>query len=160
MKTSLPYDVMSSLPSLGPRQWKHIYRLFSLVLLADGRVIPEEMSVYIQKTIELSKSIDPSLVVTEKMLLDWFVLNKARIMADINSLLYDSIIIETQASLKGFKEKRAVIRSMIEIGIAGGDYSARKQMFVRKTMLYWSISRAEEIIILEEISNKPGEIVL
>lgn len=139
------------LPSIGPRQWKHVYILLGLIVVADRRVVPEELKAFIEGAISLAKKVDPSLVVTKRMAKDWFVLNRDTLLSIVDGLEYDSVIIDTLSCLKPFREKRDVVKTMIEIAHSERNYSLARQMFIKKTMLYCNIPVEEEADLLRAI---------
>lgn len=129
---------------IGPRQWKHVYRLLGLVLVADRRMVPEETQAFIQNAIALGGIIDPALVVTRRMAKDWLAINKASLISIIDGLEYDTVLIETLGCLNPFPNKRDVLRAMIDIARADNNYSPNKHMFIKKTMIYWNVPLEEE----------------
>jgi uncharacterized tellurite resistance protein B-like protein len=123
----------------GASQWKHVMKLLGLVVVADRRVFPETVDTYVKAMRELAIVIDPSIVMTNRMIKDWLCLNKEALLADINSLEYDSVLIETLSHMKSLPHKLDVVTAMMRIAIADGDYSDMKKMFIKKTILYWNI---------------------
>ena len=123
----------------GPSQWKHLFRLLGLVLAANKRIIPEEVDAYIDSLMELRPVIDPKIVLTRRMLREWLIINKDSLMADIESLEYDTVILNTVNHMRNFPYKLDVMTAMVKVAVADDNYSALRQMLIKKTILYWNI---------------------
>jgi len=123
----------------GPSQWKHLFRLLGLVLAANKRIIPEEVDAYIDSLMELRPVIDPKIVLTRRMLREWLIINKDSLMADIESLEYDTVILNTVNHMRNFPYKLDVMTAMVKVAVADDNYSALRPMLIKKTILYWNI---------------------
>lgn len=123
----------------GPSHWKHLFRLLGLVVIADKKIVPEEVEAYISAIKELGVIIDPKIVLTERMLKDWLLLNKASLISDIESLEYDRVLLDIIHKIKFLPYKLDVLTAMVNIAIADDNYSDMKQMFIKKTILYWNV---------------------
>jgi len=135
----------------GANQWKHLMRLLGLIVVADKKVLPETVKAYVAGLRELSITIDPTIVITNKMIMDWLSLNKQRLLLDIEALQYDSLIIELLSHMKSMPFKLDVVTMMMRIAIADDNYSNMKKMLIKKTILYWNIrpETTQEFAIFE-----------
>lgn len=127
-----------------PSHWKHILKLLGLIILADGRVLKEEVDTYLDVVAELRSVIDPSVVLTRHMARDWFYLNKKNLQDVINSLAYDTEIIETLKEIKSLPYKLDVITGMVKIAVSDNDYHRVEKGLIKKTILYWNIPAGDD----------------
>ena len=125
----------------GPTHWKYLFRLLGLVVTADKKVVPEEVEAYISALRELAAVIDPKIVLTRHMLKDWLLLNKADLIKDVDSLEYDGIILGLLDKIKCLPHKLDIVTAMVNIAIADDNYTDMKQMFIKKTILYWNVDQ-------------------
>jgi len=123
-----------------PSHWKHILKLLGLIIVADKRVLKEEVDAYIEVVAELRVLIDPTVYLTPHMARDWFMLNRPALEEIIESLAYDSAILEILAPIKSLPCKLDVISGMVKIAISDGVYSNIERGLIKKTILYWNIS--------------------
>jgi len=131
-----------------PSNWKYILKLLGLVIVADKRVLKEEVDTFLDVVSELRAVIDPTVYLTRQMARDWFMLNKVELLDVIDSLAYDTALCETLAPIKSLPHKLDVITGMVKIAVSGDDYSTVKRGLVKKTILYWNI-RSEQHGTLE-----------
>lgn len=139
LETPMIKEKRRRLNDFGPSQWKHVFRLLGLVLAANKRFIPEEVDVYIDSLMELRAVIDPKIVITRRMLREWLILNKESLMEDIDSLEYDTVVLNTVNQMKNLPYKLDVMTAMVKVSIADDNYSDMRQMLIKKTILYWNI---------------------
>ena len=121
-------------------KWHNIFQLLGLMVVANGRVFPEDMKAYLDNVMELSAVVDPSVVITRKMAKDWFLINKPALTEIVDGLAYDSAIIAILSDIKSFPYKLDVITSMVQIAIADNNYGDMEKLFIKKTILYWNIN--------------------
>jgi uncharacterized tellurite resistance protein B-like protein len=120
--------------------WKHILTLLGLIIVADRKVLKEEMDTFLDVASELRARIDPAVYLTRHMAKDWFILNKPKLLEIIDNLTYDTAILETLAPIKSMPHKLDVITGMVKIAISDGVYSNVEKSLIKKTILYWNIS--------------------
>lgn len=128
-----------------PSHWKHVLNLLGLMIVADGKVLKEEVDTFLDVVMELRCVIDPTVSLTRHMALDWFNLNKADLVAIIDSLAYDSAIINILEDIRSMPHKLDVITGMVKIAISDGDYARIEQGLIKKTILYWNVSGADKV---------------
>ena len=126
-----------------PSQWKHIFKLLGLIIVADGKVLKEEVDTYLDVIMELRCVIDPSISITRQMARDWFFYNKEDLTKIIDSLAYDTAIIETLKDIKSLPYKLDVVTGMVKVAISDGDYHRVELELIKKTILYWNISAVD-----------------
>jgi hypothetical protein len=122
-----------------PSNWKHVLKLLGLVIVANKRVLQEDVDTFLDVVTELRATIDPTVYLTRHMARDWLILNKAELVENIESLAYDTVLCETLAPIKSMPHKLDVITGMVKIAVADGDYSGVKKLLVKKTILYWNV---------------------
>lgn len=122
-----------------PSHWKHILKLLGLIIVADGRVLKEEVDTYLDVVMELRCVIDPSIVLTRRMAHDWFFLNRENLEDVINGLAYDTELLATLKEIKTLPHKLDVITAMVKIAVSDNDYHAVERGLIKKTILYWNI---------------------
>lgn len=128
-------------PSLrfGPSSWRHIFNILGFIVVADGKIYKEKMDAYQNAIIELGAIIDPKLILTRQMILDWFIYHKDELTAVIDSLEYDTVLISTLRQMRNVSFKLDIVKAMAHIALADGVYSDIEKLFVKKTILYWNI---------------------
>jgi len=130
---------MNKMPAIGPEEWKYIFTLLGLVVVADGRLTEEKVEAYKDAMMELAVVIDPSLVMTRRMIFDWFLSHKQELDDVIMSLEYDTALINIFKEIRNLPHKLDVITGMVKISIADGLYSDMSKLFIKKTILYWNV---------------------
>lgn len=123
----------------GASQWKHLFKLLGLMVASDKRIVPEEVDVYVSSLMELRVIVDPKIVLTKHMIKEWLLLNKQNLIHDIDSLEYDTILLNTLNEIKYFPHKLDVVTAMLRIAVADDNYTPMKHMLIKKTILYWNI---------------------
>lgn len=119
--------------------WKYIYKLLGLIVVADGKVIKEELDAFQDVMIELAVVIDPKIVMTRKMAFDWFINNKSTLETIIEGLEYDDILINIFSRMRHLPQKLDVLTAMVKIAVADDNYSAKEKLLIKKTILYWNV---------------------
>ena len=71
---------------------------------------------------------------------DWLMLNKNDLMDVIDSLAYDTVLLDTLSAIKSMPHKLDVISGMVRVALSDGVYSNVERGLVKKTILYWNIS--------------------
>ena len=134
------YDAKSVKPAVfPPSHWKHVLKLLGLIIVADGRVLKEEVDTYLDVVNELRCVIDPSIVLTRRMARDWFYLNKNDLETIINNLEYDTELLAALKEIKSLPHKLDVITGMVKIAVSDGVYDKVERGLIKKTILYWNI---------------------
>lgn len=130
-------------PVIGASEWRHILKLVGLMAVANGRLIKEDTDAFQDAMMELRVVIDPSLVMTRHMILDWFINHKDELKAVIDGLEYETELLAIFKEIRYFPHKLDVVTAMMRVGIADGDYGGIEKMFVKKTILFWNIRSGE-----------------
>jgi len=142
-----PNAPLSPAVTFPPSHWKYVLKLLGLIIVADKKVLKEEVDEFLDVVSELRAVIDPTVSLTRHMALDWFLLNKPRLEAIIDSLAYDTALCETLAPIKSMPHKLDVISGMVRIAVSDGDYADIEKGLIKKTILYWNVgSRSENDI--------------
>lgn len=127
-----------------PSNWKHILKLLGLIIVADKKVLKEEVDTFLDVINELRAVIDPTISLTRHMAFDWFMLNKDELLDIINSLAYDTALLETLSEIKSMPHKLDVISGMVRIAVSDGVYSNVERGLIKKTILYWNIPASQK----------------
>ena len=146
-------DTLTDKTVFPPSHWKHILKLLGLIIVADGRVLKEEVDTYLDVVAELRCIIDPSVVLTRRMAYDWFCLNKKELEDVINGLAYDTELLETLKEIKSLPHKLDVITGMVKIAVSDNDYHNVERGLIKKTILYWNIPAGDGQRDYSEIKN-------
>lgn len=125
--------------AFGPSSWKHLLKLLGLMVVADQRIYKETVDAYVDAVMELRVVIDPSLIMTRQMAFDWFFYHKDELMAVVEGLEYDTVLLDIISNFRNLPHKLDVLTAMVNVAIADGDYPPRAQLFVKKTILYWNV---------------------
>jgi len=103
---------------------------------ADTVFLPR---AYLDVVMELRATIDPTVSLTRHMARDWFMLNKTELVHLIDSLAYDSVLLDTLSAIKTMPNKLDVISGMVRVAVSVGEYSNIQRGLIKKTILYWNI---------------------
>jgi len=98
--------------------WQKIFKLVGLIVVANGKIVKEELDVYQDVMIELAAVIDPKIVMTRKTAFDWFVHNKTDLVAIIDSLAYEDTLIDIFSHMRHLPQKLDVLTAMVKVAIA------------------------------------------
>lgn len=131
------------LTPIGAAGWVNIFKLLGLVVVADNKIRPESVAAFQDGLIELRAVIDPRLVMTRHMILDWFKLNRTELSAAIESLEYDQLLIDLIQNIRSLPHKLDVMTVMVRIAASDGEYSNKEKLLIKKTLLYWNIKADE-----------------
>lgn len=129
----------------GPSSWKYVLKLLGLIVVADGRVLKEKVDAFQDVMMELAVVIDPKIVMTRRMVFDWFVYHKDELKDVIDSLEYDSQLIAIFKEIRNMPHKLDVVNAMLQIALSDDVYSAKEKMFIKKTILYWNIRGGDQL---------------
>lgn len=58
------------------QNWNKILNILCLTILADGKVYKEEVDTFLAVAKRMNKAISQNMILTDKMLLDWFALHR------------------------------------------------------------------------------------
>lgn len=123
----------------GASNWKQVFKLIGLIVVANGKVVKEELDTYQDVMIELAAVIDPKIVMTRKMAFDWFVHNKSSLVEIIDSLAYEDTLIDIFSHMRHLPQKLDVLTAMVKVAIADGDYGPKEELLIKKTILFWNV---------------------
>ena len=133
-----PSTPMATFP---PSHWKYVLKLLGLIIVADRKVLKEEVDEFLDVVTELRAVIDPTVYLTRHMARDWFLLNKSSLEDIIDNLAYDTALCEILAPIKSMPHKLDVISGMVRISVSDGVYADIEKGLIKKTILYWNIGR-------------------
>jgi len=131
-------------PAIGAGEWRSLLKLVGLMAVANGKLVKEDVDAFQEAMMELRVVVDPTLVMTRKMLKDWFIYNIDELKAVVNGLEYDSELLAIFKHIRSFPFKLDVATAMMRVGIADGDYGDMEKMFMKKTILYWNMRSNEQ----------------
>ncbi len=134
----------TSVHTFPPSHWKYVLKLLGLIIVADRKVLKEEVDAYLDVVAELRAVIDPTVYLTRHMARDWFMLNKPGLEAIIESLAYDTALCEILAPIKSMPHKLDVISGMVKIAISDGVYADIEKGLIKKTILYWNVGSGQQ----------------
>lgn len=144
-KTGATKTDNSLLTPIGAAAWVNIFKLLGLIVVADNKIRPESVKAFQDGLIELRAVIDPRLVMTRHMILDWFKLNRAELSKSIESLEYDQLLIDLIQNMRALPHKLDVMTVMVKIAVSDGEYSSMKKMLIKKTIVYWNVKADEPV---------------
>jgi len=113
--------------------------LLALVVVADKKILSEEIDSFLDSATELRAVIDPTICFTEKMLRDWFWLNNTALEEILDSPYQDTGLCKIIAPIKSIPHKLDVISHMVRIAVSDGEYSDVEKSLIKKTCLFWDV---------------------
>jgi len=142
-----------------PASWKYILKLLGLVVVADKKVLEEEIVSFLKSVTELRAIVDPTISLTERMLRDWFWLNKSALEEIVDSPYQDTGLCKIIAPIKSIPHKLDVISHMVKIAVSDGEYCDAEKNLIKKTCLFWDVrynfQHGLEYILTPD--NRPAE---
>lgn len=131
--------ILAPKSQFGASQWKYIFKLVGLIVVANGKVLKEDLDAYQNMMVELAVVIDPKIVMTRKMAFDWFKNHKDDLVAIIDSLAYEDTLIDIFSHMRHLPHKLDVLTAMVKVAIADGHYGPMEELFIKKTILFWNV---------------------
>ena len=121
--------------------WKHIFALLGLAVVADTDLPQEKIDTYLNVIIELRSVIDPSAYITRHMARDWFTLNRSYLEEVVESLIVndDTVLCNIIAPIKTTPHILDIITGMVTISLSDNTYSGVENDLIKKTILYWNV---------------------
>ena len=123
--------------------WEYLLRLMGLIIMVDKKVYQEEVEAFTKAAMQLQQELSPDMMMTRKMALDWFVNHRDRLAEVVYSLDYDRELNEVISQLHDLPEKVHVVKTIITIAMADGDYHKKEKMIMDKIVHYWKIDPSE-----------------
>ena len=133
-----------SMVTFPPSNWKYVLNLLGLIIVADKKILKEEVDTFLDVVTELRAVIDPTVYLTRHMARDWFMLNKPYLEEIIDNLAYDTALCEILAPIKSMPHKLDVISGMVRIAVSDGVYADIEKGLIKKTILYWNVGSPAE----------------
>jgi len=120
-------------------QINDVLRVLSLVIVADGRVLKEEVDALANEAHKLIAQIDEGVFFTKSMAVDWFHNNRTTIsltLSSNNSLKLTSIALR---KIDFFENKRALYFSMQRIAHSDNEYHSKENEVIQLAAKYWGV---------------------
>lgn len=121
-----------------------VLSLFSLVILSDGKVYPEEVSVMGNQLSKLLSVVDPNILFSPEMGRDWFANNrkslKMLISVEDNRHFIDIALMKLKDAEP--KLKKMLVYAMIRIAWADGEFHDKEEYMVKRAEDIWKIDLA------------------
>lgn len=119
--------------------------LFSLLILADGKIYAEETEVMGRQLFNIQKSLETGILFTPEMGVDWFKNNlfalRTVMQSDDREAFLKSVIFKLRALDKNVKLK--IYYAMIRIAHADAEYHATERGIVELAGEVWELDKLE-----------------
>lgn len=125
---------------LGASRWQHIFRIFMFVILINKRVYHEDMTMFIQMTKRVRSVLSPNLVLTDRMLKDWFILNREEILDFVKLGQEEFQIKRLMSQLNEVEDKTAIVRAMQAIAKSDGNLAGGERRLITMVAQQWKLA--------------------
>jgi len=120
--------------------WRHVFRIFMYVILSKKSVYHEEMAMFKIMTKRIQSIVSPNVILTDRMLQDWFALNREDVLKSVR-LGYEEAEIKAHMShLEGIEDKLAIIRSMQSIAKSDGGLVSDERRLITYVAKEWQFA--------------------
>lgn len=123
--------------------WNSLLKLLGLIVMVDGKVYHEEVDAFAKAAMKLQKMLNPDMFLSQMMIIDWFKNHREQLKAIVDSLEYDSHLIEIIKPIRGLPQKKQVLNAMISIAESDSFYHSKEHMIINKAARYWNVSVSE-----------------
>jgi len=120
------------------RHWTGLLRLMSLMVIADGRVLEEEIRVFVFRMTGLRKKLAPDLMFSEGLVRDWFNAHREDIAAQ-STEERRVFLQDTLSSLDDFDRHKILIESINAVARADGFRHEAEMEIITSAAKRWDI---------------------
>lgn len=121
------------------RDLSRIFRVLSIVILADTKVYKEEVDAMSAQLINLCRQVDPDVFITETMAQDWFQSNRDHIQNALKGPYRTSYISEAIKSLNDSTHKSKIYELMMTISHSDGEFHREERSVVILAEKIWKM---------------------
>jgi uncharacterized tellurite resistance protein B-like protein len=120
------------------RHWEDLLRLMSLMVIADGRVLEEEIRVFVFRMMELRRKLAPDLMFSEGLVRDWFAAHREEISehTDAERTVY---LMSALSGLDDFDRHKMLVESINAVARADGHRHDREMEIISTAAERWDI---------------------
>lgn len=120
-----------------------LLRLFSTLIIIDGKILPEEVEVMGQQLSRICKMVDEDILFTPEMGKDWFVANQRQIGVELASENRQRAISTSLMDLVGLKRalQQKIIYALLRISWADGEYHEEEETYVQMASRAWGFEQ-------------------
>lgn len=121
-----------------------LLRLFSTLIIIDGKILPEEVEVMGQQLARITNMVDDGILFTPEMGKDWFIANQKQISTELMSQDRQRVISASLMGLVGLNQKfqQKILYAMIRISWADGEYHTEEENYVHLASMAWGLERS------------------
>ncbi len=121
--------------------------LFSLLILADGKIFVEETDVMGRQLHQLQKSLETGIIFTPEMGVDWFksnLFNLRNLMGSDNRQTYIKTTIVKLSKLP-LRTKLKIYYAMIRIAHADAEYHGSERKMIELASDIWDLGNLDQM---------------
>ena len=127
---------------MNSEHWNKVMRLFTYMILVDGRVFEEEVVCFADMVDYLSRRLPIADRVSRAEAKRWFEQNRASLdralkHRDTETLIWDSIF-----DVESFPNKQDLLTVMRQIAHVDGYFHNSEREFVRRAKAHWKLETA------------------
>ncbi|WP_026942546.1 tellurite resistance TerB family protein [Hellea balneolensis] len=122
-----------------PHKWTNILTLFSVVILADGRVYKEEVDTFVERTLALKETISPKMIYSKKMAMDWFFLHRDEIIKWARGIDPQEHAKRHVMALGDSPFCEEILDALYAVAIVDGDYHHAESKLISLACEYWNL---------------------
>lgn len=120
------------------RHWTALLRLMSVMVIADGRVLEEELRVFVFRMTELRRRLAPKLIFSEGLVRDWFEAQRAEI-ADHTPEAREAFLEDTLATLDELDKPKQVVDAINAVARADGFRHESEMEVLERAASRWGV---------------------
>jgi|GEM_PF-4859724 len=125
---------------LAASKWRHIFKIFMYVILAKKRIYHEEMTMFVFMTKRVKSILSPNMVMTDRMLKDWFILNREEVLQTVQLGHEEREIQGHMNHLEEVEDKLTIIRAMQSIAKCDGELRSDERRLITYVAQQWRLA--------------------
>ena len=123
------------------KELSQVFRLLSIIILADAKVYKEEVDAMSAQLIQLCRQVDPDVFITETMAQDWFQSNRKYIQSALKAPYRESYVKESLESLSDSPHKSKIYDVMMDISHSDGEFHKDERSVVILAEKAWNMGK-------------------
>lgn len=121
------------------QNWHDTLTLLCMMILADGKVFPEEVKTFKKAAVDLRNAVSPNLMLTEHMAMDWFLLHRDKILTSMSSVYFPDTIATLLKNLNSVPNKKNLILTLMKVALADGYKHNSENRILQNACKVWKL---------------------
>ena len=117
--------------------WTDILNILCLTILVDGKVYKEEVDAFLRVSRQMNNKISEGMMLTDKMLVDWFSVHKDQLAADLNANARGKFLTDHFCRVDDPKITGPLLECMLAISRSDQDFHNLEVSMVERAAKIW-----------------------